>query len=494
LRGQGVSEGGEGGFLRKRQDLGDERPQRVVVTAAEGSKTFPRTALAPASPDQQRWRARRDPFAASAASLGPSRAPYEQRTWSRSQHFHVPPGQVRHSSSRALSQAYSTDLTSSGRFLNRTSSPSCQRETPLRRPLEPGDRYKSTSSVQHFHIPTAPTPRMVYSRPSNRTAMGRLVERFGTPPPRTRSPSMNNEEAIELSHYPGGRPYHQADKELKRRRTGSLDDEEDEDDEDDDDEEVDHQLDEGLDKEAGRLSRGVNLMEEEKMRRNEEELKKISSGIGKVFLDTIRKTERIRSSRGTTIDPRSAARTPAANRMPKYRLRYDSPAWASPSRDTLHARPWDSVEDLACPVVLTSSGCASGCNSDHLPAAALASLGPDFHARSMSTLVRSHPSLASTLPRPASPPRPGYTQNRATTLPHIRSVSGRIIDNELEIAGGEEEPPTPNTHSGVVSTVTNSFSWATLAKYQSEETNRKEGQSSFFRRPQLKHARTILDL
>ena len=36
LREKGVSEGGEGGFLRKRQDLGDERPQRVVVTAAEG--------------------------------------------------------------------------------------------------------------------------------------------------------------------------------------------------------------------------------------------------------------------------------------------------------------------------------------------------------------------------------------------------------------------------------------------------------------------------
>ena len=36
LRGKGVSAGGEGGFLRKRQDLGDERPQRVVVTAAEG--------------------------------------------------------------------------------------------------------------------------------------------------------------------------------------------------------------------------------------------------------------------------------------------------------------------------------------------------------------------------------------------------------------------------------------------------------------------------
>merc|ERR1719234_57169 len=129
----------EGGYLRRREEeeeVVDLRPQRVVVTAADGSKTFPRTALAPASPHEERWRSRREPFAASAASLGPSRPPYEQRTWARSQHFHLPPGQVRHSSSRALSQAYSTDLT-------RTSSPSCQRETPLRRPLEPGDRYKS---------------------------------------------------------------------------------------------------------------------------------------------------------------------------------------------------------------------------------------------------------------------------------------------------------------------------------------------------------------
>ena len=78
--------------------------------------------------DNQHSISSRDPFAASAASLGPSRlqfvtiiiiinyslqlschllpmlithhpfhlkrAPYEQRTWSRSQHFHVPPGQV----------------------------------------------------------------------------------------------------------------------------------------------------------------------------------------------------------------------------------------------------------------------------------------------------------------------------------------------------------------------------------------------------------------
>jgi len=234
----------------------------------------------------------------------------------------------------------------------------------------------------------------------------------------------------------------------------------------------------------------------EKMRRNEEELKKISSGIGKVFLDTIRKTERIKSTRGTAIDPRSAARTPAANRVPKYRLRYDSPAWASPSRDTLHARPWDSVEDLACPVVLTSSGCASGCNSDHYPSA-LASPGP-YHTRSTSTLVRSHPSLTATFPRSSSPLRPGYTHGRPYTLPHIRSVSGRIIDGGLEGEEGEEPMANmealPNQHSGVVSTVSNTFSWAALARYQTEETNRKEGRSSHFHRPQLKHSRTLLDL
>ena len=132
-------------------------------------------------------------------------------------------------------------------------------------------------------------------------------------------------------------------------------------------------------------------------------MSKIPSGIGKVFLDTIRKSENIRGARESGIDPRSAARTPAANKMPKYRLRYDSPAWASPSRDTFHGRPWDSEEDVARPVVLTSSGCASGCTSDQVPA-----------ARSVSTLVRCQPSL----------PRPGYTHS-VTTLPSsVRSVSG----------------------------------------------------------------------
>jgi len=453
-------------------------PQRVLVTSSGGSETFPRASLPPRSPQGSRWSTRRDPVSASAASLGPSRSvPYEKRTWDRSQHFHIPYGQVRRSSSRTgLSMAYSSRSLVSGEK---------RRDTTLRRAVEPGDRYKSSSSIQHFHIPS-PAPRVVYSRPGTRTAMGKLVEQFGNSTPRARSPSMNNEEPIQLAHYPGGipaqmrieredfaaPPFAFADQERKRRHSGSVMEEE---------------------EEELKEEESMELVEEEKRKRNEEELKKISSGIGKVFLDTIRKTEKIRSSRGTTMDPRSAARTPSANRMPNHRLRYDSPAWASPSRDTLHARPWDSVEDLACPVVLTSSGCASGCNSDHYPAAAMASLGPHIQARSTSTLA------SGTLHRAITPPKPGYTQARASTLPHIRSVSGRIIDNELEMMAVDEqadgdEGPVVSNHSGVVTTVNNSFSWATLARYQTDEVERRPGKSSYFKRPELKHSRTILDL
>ncbi len=35
---------------------------------------------------------------------------------------------------------------------------------------------------------------------------------------------------------------------------------------------------------------------------------------------------------------RSAARTPSAKREPGYSLRYVSPVYASPSRDTMHVR------------------------------------------------------------------------------------------------------------------------------------------------------------
>jgi hypothetical protein len=46
-------------------------------------------------------------------------------------------------------------------------------------------------------------------------------------------------------------------------------------------------------------------------------------------------------NRRKMLDPRSAARTPAANREPHYRLRFESPVNASPSRIADHAHPWD---------------------------------------------------------------------------------------------------------------------------------------------------------
>ena len=91
-----------------------------------------------------------------------------------------------------------------------------------------------------------------------------------------------------------------------------------------------------------------------------------------------------------------------------------------------YLRPWDSEEDVHQPVVLSGSGCASGCASDHLP-----------HARSTMTLLRSMPSLqgvgSGTL-RYSNPIRPGYTQT--STMPHIRSVSGKDVH---KIKGGYEE-------------------------------------------------------
>ena len=51
-----------------------------------------------------------------------------------------------------------------------------------------------------------------------------------------------------------------------------------------------------------------------------------------------------------------------------------------------------------------------------------------------------------------------------------------------------------NSHSGIVSSVNNSFSWATLAKYQEDTLNKSNTKNKFFARPELKHKRTILDI
>ena len=80
--------------------------------------------------------------------------------------------------------------------------------------------------------------------------------------------------------------------------------------------------------------------------KKETALGKISTGMGKVFLSEIAvERERRKSMKNRPIDPRSAARAPAANRMPHYKLRYDDPRYASPSRIADHIRPWDTDDE-----------------------------------------------------------------------------------------------------------------------------------------------------
>lgn len=59
--------------------------------------------------------------------------------------------------------------------------------------------------------------------------------------------------------------------------------------------------------------------------KEEEELSKISTGIGKVFLQEVREREKKRQWKLAHLDPRNASRTPSAAREPAYRLRYESP-------------------------------------------------------------------------------------------------------------------------------------------------------------------------
>jgi len=84
-----------------------------------------------------------------------------------------------------------------------------------------------------------------------------------------------------------------------------------------------------------------------KLDKTEAELKKISNGMASVFIADLAVERQKRKTAMSTkhIDPRSAARTPAANKEPHFRLRYDSPVNASPSRIADHLRPWDDEYD-----------------------------------------------------------------------------------------------------------------------------------------------------
>lgn len=128
---------------------------------------------------------------------------------------------------------------------------------------------------------------------------------------------MNNEEPIELSHYPGGKkpkpgeklkierddfpapPYPYTDPERRRRYSDTYKGVQTSDDEDQ------------VDKAA----------ENSELKKGEEELKKINSGMSKVILKDIKERQKYQVWKKNNLDPRNASRTPSASKEPVYKLR-----------------------------------------------------------------------------------------------------------------------------------------------------------------------------
>ena len=310
----------------------------------------------------------------------------------------------------------------------------------MKRPVDPYDRKKSTPTM-HFHVPPPEAKQQRgrsylqqlmgrRSRSHSRTGMRVLVDQMQSQTPRPRSPHMNNEEPINLSHYPDGRapdehppdrqtpierddfpapPYayaarrrHWSEPGGAGRRSGSSGEST----------PVESSADEDEEEPA-----------DEKLDKTETELRKISTqgGMGKVFLQEIAvEREKKKQLRHRMLDPRSAARTPTAKKEPHFRLRYESPINASPSRVADHLRPWDDELD-------GSLSRRSNVTTPFLP-----------HTPNPHRVVS-----------PVHPIRPGYTQQqhqqRAQTLPSRFSPG-------FDSSGGEEIASNGHTTSMSTST------------------------------------------
>lgn len=62
--------------------------------------------------------------------------------------------------------------------------------------------------------------------------------------------------------------------------------------------------------------------------------------MGAVILKDLKEHAKNRKWKQHNIDPRNASRTPSASKEPVYRLRYESPIGASPSRHLDHQKPF----------------------------------------------------------------------------------------------------------------------------------------------------------
>ncbi|XP_026313652.1 actin-binding LIM protein 1-like isoform X2 [Hyposmocoma kahamanoa] len=249
----------------------------------------------------------------------------------------------------------------------------------LRRPLQP---YDKAPPSPHFHRPpsAASSTRAssrAGSKASSRPGMRALVDSMRAETPRPKSPGMNNEEPIELSHYPAAYkpppgtqpkierddfpapPYPYSDPERRRRWSDSY---------------------AGVDSDDDEAAR-VNGADA-RLQREERELAKMGAGMARVFLKEVQEREKLQQWRRQHLDPRSASRTPSAARELPHRLRYPSPLGASPSRSLDRAR--DAPADAA-PAPVPSYHVVSSLRAAPRPGYGLAGLANRSHTFSSST-------------------------------------------------------------------------------------------------------------
>ncbi|KAK6632947.1 hypothetical protein RUM43_012690 [Polyplax serrata] len=213
----------------------------------------------------------------------------------------------------------------------------------LKRPIDP---YDKPPTSPHFHRPSSSHSQRsgkILIKTGSRSGMKVMAESIRSETPRPKSPHMNNEEPIELARIPDAKkpapgekskierddfpapPYPYTDPERRKRWSGSHKGDEEEETVDEPDAQE-------------------KFFEDEKLKKEEEELSKIATGIGKVFLQNVKEREKLRQYKLQHLDPRNASRVPSANKEPAYRLRYQSPVNASPSRNMDHPRPWEEEE------------------------------------------------------------------------------------------------------------------------------------------------------
>lgn len=263
----------------------------------------------------------------------------------------------------------------------------------LKKPIDP---YDKAPVSPHFHRPTMSSGG-TNSRPSsrppsrNKSAMKVLVDTIRSETPRPKSPAMNNEEPIELSHYPAAKkpppgekpkierddfpapPYPYTDPERRRRYSDSYKGVSDDEDETD--------------------NKANGEVDDKRLKKEAEELEKLNSGIGSVILKDLKEHAKYRKWKQQNLDPRNASRTPSASKEPVYRLRYESPIGASPSRTLDHQKPFYEDEYFDRSTSYRGSVGRSIGNA------------PSYNA------IQSY----------RSPPKPGYGLKTSTLPPSIRN-------------------------------------------------------------------------